>query len=315
MRHFFTRMITLACLLLALVSLSAPRPAAAAEEEIPVTMPVDLTADTLRVGPGGTETLATDLARVFLGKGALLARDVTLSGVSAMKKPVTEKLRLRAELRPTAASESNLVLVLKSRIQVLALAGEGQLPRGDITRTVSLEIARGTSELVTLYESPSLGTKVALNIKWALAGESDDPASDASPIEFAARVFQVGESSESLLADNRLMAMMGIRASTTFDQVVPLTGKGDKKVRQDRLEVFLTPRYRSAHDLSLALEIGGQVVTLTPDGDFSHPVALQGNYLLSPGLPVSAEVEVHSDSEDKEGWSRVRFRIEVAAAF
>ena len=63
------------------------------------------------------------------------------------------------------------------------------------------------------------------------------------------------------------------------------------------------------------MEVGGQVVTLTPDGEFPHPVTQQGNYLLTPGVPVTAEVEVLSDSVEKEGWTRIRFKVEVAAEF
>ena len=301
-------------LLLTLTSLSK-HPLKAEEGEVSPTVPLDLTVEILRVGPGGTETLATDQARVFLGKGALLARDVTLTGKSSLKQPLTEKLRLRAELRPVGVTQAGLTLGLKSKVQVLALGGSGQIPRGDISRSLSLEIAPGASELVTIYESPSLDTKVALHVKWSLAEEQEVPGPDSTPVELVARVYEVGESGETLLADNRLAAVVGHPASTTVDRLVPLPGDEPKRVRQDRLELTLTPRTLSGRTLSLSLEVSGEIVTLTADGDLSHPLAHRGNYLLSSGVPAGAEVEVRSDSGKKEGWIVVRFRIEIAAAF
>ncbi|MCI0568369.1 MAG: hypothetical protein L0Z52_09305 [Acidobacteria bacterium] len=278
-------------------------------------MPIDLTVEILKVGPGGTETLATDQARVFLGKGALLARDVTLMGRSPLKEPLTEKLRLRAELRPLGVTQAGLALVLKSKVQVLALSGSGQIPRGDITRSLNLEIAQGASELVTVYESPPLDTKVTLHVKWSLAEDSEAPGADPTQVALIARVFEVGDSGETLLADHRLVAVVGHPASTTVDRLVPLPGNEPKKVRQDRLEITLVPLTLSGRNLSLSLEVSGEIATLTSEGNQSHPLAHQGNYLLSPGVPEGAELEVRSGSAGKEGWLRVRFRIEITALF
>ena len=290
-------------------------PLCADEKGVSPTLPLDLTVEILRVGPGGTQTLATDQARVFLGKGALLMRDVTLTGKSAMKEPLTEKLRVRAELRPAGVSQAGLALLLKSKVQVLALGGSGQIPRGDITRTVALEIARGASELVTVYESPSLDTKVTLHVKWSLVEDLDPSNSEPTQVELNARVFELGQSGETLLADNRLVAVVGHPASTSVDRLVPLPGEGPKKVRQDRLDITLVPLILSGRNLSLSLEVSGAVVTLTSEGSQSHPLAHQGNYLLSPGVPADAELEVRSDSAGKEGWVQVRFRVEITALF
>jgi len=301
-------------ILLAFCCVSLARPGAE-EGGISPTTPVDLTVEVLKVGPGGTETLATDEARVFLGKGALLARDVTLSGKNSLKQPLTEKLRLRAELRPAGVTPSGLALAVKSKVQVLALSGSGQLPRGDITRSVSLEIARGASELVTVYESPSLDTKVVLHLRWSLADEQEAAAPDATPMDLVARVFEVGEAGETLVADNRLVAVLGHPASSTIDRLVPLSEGEAKKARQDRMEITLIPRTLSGRNLSVALEISGEIVTHSPDGNQSHPLAHQGNYLLSSGVPAGTVVEVRSDSAAKEGWDQIRFRIEITAVF
>lgn len=290
-------------------------PLRAEEGGISPTVPVDLTVEILKVGPGGTETLATDQARVFLGKGALLARDVTLTGKSSLNQPLTEKIRLRAELRPAGVTQAGLALVLKSKVQVLAMSGSGQIPRGDISRTLSLEIARGASELVTAYESPALGTKLTLHLRWSLAEDLEAPTLDPTPMDLIARVFELGESGETLVADNRLMAVVGHPASTTVDRLVPLQGDEPKKVRQDRLEITLIPLILSGRSLSLSLAVSGEIVTLTAEGNQSHPLAHQGNYLLSPGIPAGTEVEVRSESARKEGWIRVRFRIEIVALF
>jgi hypothetical protein len=272
--------------------------------------------EVLKVGPGGTETLATDQARVFLGKGALLSRDVTLSGKSPLKEPLTEKLRLRAELRPVGVGQAGLALNLKTKVQVLALSGRGQIPREDISRTLSLEIARGASELVTVYESPSLETKVTLHLKWSLVEDLEASGSEPTQVELIARVFEMTDSGEALLADHRLLAVVGHPASTMVDRMVPLPGEeSDKKVRQDRFGITLVPLTLSGRNLSLSLEVSGSVATLTSEGSQSHPLAHQGNYLLSPGVPASAEIEVRSDSASREGWVQVRFRIAIEALF
>jgi hypothetical protein len=292
-----------------------PFPLYAEESGVSPTVALDLTVEVLKVGPGGTETLATDQARVFLGKGALLSRDVTLTGKSPLKEPLTEKLRLRAELRPVEVGKTGLALLLKSKVQVLALSGSGQIPRTDISRTLSLEIARGASELVTVYESPTLETKVTLHVKWSFAEDLEASGSESTQVELIARVFEVRDSGETLLADNRLVAVVGHPASTMVDRLVPLPGEESKKVRQDRLEITLVPLTLSGRNLSLSLEVSGDVATLTSEGSQSHPLAHQGNYLLSPGVPASAELEVRSDSASKEGWVQVRFRIEIEALF
>jgi len=280
------------------------------------TVPVDLTVDVLKVGSAGTETLATDRARVFVGKGALLDREVTLRGKNSRNLRVTERLRVRAELRTVGVVESGLTLTLKSKVRVLAVAGGGRLPHEEIRRSETLEISRGASQLVTVYESPDLGDKVTLNVKWDLVQERGDADDDSVSLELSARVYEMGGSGETLLADNRLVAVVGHGASTTFDRVVPLRdGKGAKRVRQDRMEITLTPRFLLGRNLSVALEVGGEVVTLTPEARYSHSLAHQGNYLLSPGLPESIQLEVVSESEETEGWSRIRFRLEVSGSF
>src|SRR5262249_40046236 len=162
---------------------------------------------------------------------------------------------------PASVSQGSLALVVKSKVQVLALSGEGTLPRADITKTVSLEIARGASDLVTVYDSPMVRQKVTLNIRWGLPEDSEEAGPDPLPVELSARIYEVGESDDKLLSDNRLLAVDGGEAQTTFDQLVPIPGKEDKRVRQDRLELTLTPRYRSGRNLSLLLEVAGQVVT------------------------------------------------------
>ena len=278
------------------------------------TRPVDVVVEVLEVGESGTETLATDQARVFLGKGALLAREVTLEGAHALKGS-SEKLRLRAELRMAGVTQAGLAVSLKSKVAVLAMSGGGQIPRGDITRNVALQIGAGASELVTVYESDLLQKKVVLHIRWSDVDASSPSPADPTPVEFSARIYEVAESGETLLADNHLMSLVGHSASTTFDRVVPLAGQSEKRARQDRMEITITSQTLSGGSLSLMLEVSGEVITLTPADNFTHPLAHQGSYLLSSGEPAGAEIEISSDSEAKEGWSKIKFRIQIAAHF
>jgi len=298
----------------ALLALFAASTALAEERGGASAKPVDLVVEILRVGVSGTETLAIEEARVFLGKGALLNREVTLEAPGS-PKGAAEKLRLRAEIRPAGLSQAGLAILLKSKVQVPAARGGGQIPRGDITRSVSLEIGAGASELVTLYESEALRDKVVLHIRWSEPDASSSTPTDLTPVEFSAKIYEVEESGETLLADNHLMSVVGKTASTNFDRVVPLPGESEKRARQDRMEISITSQTLSGGSLSLNLEVSGEIITLTPNESFSHPLAHQGTYLLVSGETAGVEIEVGSDSESREGWARIRFRLEIAALF
>ena len=295
---------------LALLSASL---AFAQDRGTPSAKAVDLLVEVLKVGASGTETLATDEARVFLGKGALLNREITLD--SGSSKGAVEKLRLRAELRMAGLTQAGLAILVKSKVQVLAARGGSPIPRADITRSASLEIAAGASELVTVYESEQLRDKVILHIRWSETDPSASPPTELTPVEFSARIYEVSDSGQTLLADNHLMSVVGKTASATFDRVVPLPGEEEKRARQDRMEIMITSQTLSGGSLSLKLEVSGEIVTLTPEENFTHPLAHQGVYLVSPQEPSGAEIEIGSDSEAREGWRRIRFRVEITALF
>jgi len=283
----------------------------------PQTTPVDLSVETLRVGGGGTETLSTDDARIFLGKSGVLEKEVTLQGRGGRRSQATEKIRLHAEFRPSELTSSRLTVAILSQVRVLASSGGGTLPRGEISHTASVEILAGGSQLVTVYESADLGAKLTLNLKWSLPEESDSGAGEPVPLEFGVRVYELLATGEVLVSENQLPTLLGREVVTTVDRVVPLAkSEGEeKRVRHDRMEIRVVPRYLSARSLSIGLTVQGELVTLTSQGDYSHPLAHGGNYLLSPLLPESTEIEVSSDSAEKEGWERVRFRLEILASF
>ena len=279
------------------------------------TSPIELRVDTLRVGADGTRTLAEDQARLFVGKGALLSRDITLEGPSGAVRRVVEKLGLKAELRVAGVGAAGLTLLLKSKVRVLALSGGGTLPREEITRELVLEIGPGASQLATVYESPITGLKASLNVRWSIPDVSEGQE-DAVPVQVSCLLYEVGEAGEAVLADHRLLALPGSGASATFDRVVPLPGSGEaKRARHEQLEIKVTPLFLSGRTLSAAVEVGGEVSTLLPDGTLSHPIVHQGNYLFTSGLPVSMELEAAAESPAREGWERVRYRLEVLTVF
>ena len=299
-------------LLLPLVMLlpGAPR----AEAPPSPTSPIELRVDTLRVGVDGTRTLAEDQARLFVGKGALLSREITLEGRARADRRVVEKLGLKAELRVVGVGAAGLTLLLKSRVRVLALSGGAPLPREEITRELALEIGPGASQLATVYESPTTGLKASLNVRWSIPDVSE--GQESVPVQVSCLLYEVGETGEAVLADHRLLALPGTGASATFDRVVPLAGSGEtKRARHEQLEIKVLPLFLSGRTLSAAVEVGGEVSTLLPDGTLSHPVVHQGNYLFTSGLPVSIELESAAESPPREGWDRVRYRLEVLTVF
>ena len=280
------------------------------------TSPIELRVETLRVGADGTRTLAEDQARLFVGKGALLSREVSLDGRADAARRVVEKLEVRAELRVAGVGPAGLTLAVKSRVRVLAVSGGGPLLRQEITRDVALEVGPGASQLVTVYESPITNAKVSLNIRWSFPDLSDEPQDRLVPVQVACLLYEVGDAGETVLADHRLLALPGSGASATFDRVVPLPGTAEaKKARHEQLEIKLIPVFLSGRTLSASVEVSGEITTLLPEGSMSHPVIHQGSYLFSSGLPVSIELEAAAESPEKEGWDRVRYRLEMLTVF
>jgi len=299
---------------LALLALSEPG-AVMSQAAGPAT-PVTLRVETLRVGPGGTETLFADEARVLPGKGALLVKEATLSAEGAGRKG-SEKISLRAEIRIHSLSPSGLSVTVQSRVNVLATTGGIPLPRSEIGREVIADVGEGASQLFEVYASPALDAKIALNVRWFPDEEGAGAGGNPVPIPMTARVYEVGEGEAVLLSENQLLAAIGGSAAATFNRIVPLADNkmGEKRMRQDRIEMTLSPRFQVGRTLSLALEATGAVVTRTPEGEESHPLAHRSEILLSPGIPSTSDLEVSSADINKEGWNRIRFRLEVTAGF
>jgi hypothetical protein len=278
--------------------------------------PVGLRVEALRVGPGGTETLSSDEARVLPGQGALLVKEVTLSSPAPARKG-SEKISLRAEIRVDSFSPSGLVVTVRSRVNVLATTGGIPLPRSEIRREATADVAGGTSQLFEVYTSAALDTKVVLNVRWFPAEEGPGAEGDPVPIPLIARVYEVEGGETILMSQNQLLAAVGGTAAATFNRIVPLSDSklGEKRIRQDRMELTLSPRFKAGRSLSLTLEAAGEVVTRTVEGDLSHPLAHRAEILLSPGTPSVIDLEVASEDTNKEGWDRVRFRLEITAGF
>jgi hypothetical protein len=300
----------------ALALLLLPEPGAVMSRAAGPATPVMLRVETFRVGPGGTETLYADEARVLPGKGALLVKEATLSGVGTARKG-SEKISLRAEIKVHSLSPSGLTVTVRSRVNVLATTGGIPLPRSEIGREVTADVAEGASQLFEVYESPALDTKIALSVRWSPDEEGAGAGGSPVPIPMTARVYEVEEGEGILLSENQVLAAVGGSAAATFNRIVSLADNklGEKRMRQDRIELTLSPRFQVGRTLSLALEATGEVVTRTAEGEESHPLAHRSELLLSPGVPSTSELEVSSADINKEGWDRVRFRLEVTVGF
>jgi len=278
--------------------------------------PIDLVVETLTVGPGGTATLASDEARVLPGRGAVLEKEVTLRGRNPQGKRGAEKVRFRAEIRVDSCSTKNMTLAIRSRANVLADGGAAKLPAA-LTRNALAELAAGTSLLFEIYESPSLGAKITLNVRWSPPEDSPAEGRETVPIPLIARLYELGEGEPVLINENLLSARVGGSASATFSRNVPLPASkdGGKRFRQERVEVTLLPQYWIGREVSMSLEVVGDITTRAADADLSHPLAHKGDYLLSTEIPVTLELEVLADGAGTEGWARLRYRLEITAVF
>ncbi len=279
--------------------------------------PIDLVVETLRVGPGGTETIGTDQASIVPGRGALLEKEVGLPGRTAKGKRVVEKMQFRAEIRVDSSTPSRLALSLRSRVNVVAATGGISIPRSPVVRNARVDLAVGASHLFEIYESAATGAKITLNVRWSPAEDPQPGAGTGIPIPLAVRLYEVGGENPVLVNEGRLLAAVGGSASATFNRNVALpSGEGEgRRFRQEQVEVTLSPRFRIGRDLSLAVQVGGDVATRTAETDVTHPVAHQGTYLLSSGVPGTVELEVVAADPEVEGWTRVRYRLEFRALF
>jgi hypothetical protein len=287
-----------------------PAPVAAGAE---VTL--QLHVETLRVSSSGTETLAADEARVLPGKAALLLKEVFLTSPASAKER-TERISLRAEIRVESASASQMVVTVRSRVRMLAATGGIPLPKSEILREHTAAVMGGASQLFEVYASPSLGARVLLNVRWS-PGEEAGGLIDPTPIALTARVYGVEGEKSVLMSENQLLAAVGGAAAATFNRSVPLAEgrSGEKRIRQDRLELTLSPRFQIGRSLSLDLQVAGEVVTLMAEGNIPHPVSHQEDLLLSPGIPYTLDLELVAEDSNKEGWDRVHLRLEITAAF
>jgi hypothetical protein len=278
------------------------------------TLPLDIQIEILRVGGDGTQVLGMEEARILAGKGgALVVKELSLSAPGGKKG--VEKLSLRAEIRALSLLEGSLIIGLRSRVNVLATSGV-PLARSEIRRDVSAEVSEGASELLEVYESAALASKLILNIRWFRAPADAIEDVRRTPIPLTLRVYEVGESS-TLRSENQLLAVVGGAATATFTRSVTLDeekGNG-KRVRQERMEISLAPQYQVGRTLSLILEAAGEVFSRSPSAELSHPISVREELFLDPRLPASVEFEITSGDREREGWDRIHYRLEVTALF
>lgn len=276
------------------------------------TLPLDVQIEILRVGGDGTQVLGMEEARILTGKGgALVVKELSLS---APGKKGVEKLSLRAEVRALSLAESSLVIGLRSRVNVLATTGV-PLSRSEIRRDVSAEVSEGASELLEVYESAALASKLILNIRWFRAPADAVAGARQAPIPLTLRVYELGESA-ALRSENQLLAAVGGAATATFTRSVTFDeDKNGKRVRQERMEISLTPQYQVGQTLSLILEAAGEVLSLSPSAELSHPIGVREELFLDPRVPSSVEFEITAGDREREGWDRIRYRLEVTALF
>jgi hypothetical protein len=277
---------------------------------------IHLFVETVRVGSGGTETIAADEAELMIGQAAVLAKEVTLSGAGKGGSRASEKVSFRTEIRVAGVAESRLAFNLSSRTHVLAATGGITIPRSDTTKRQPGDAAAGASYLFPVYESENLRQKIALNIRWSAVEETSPGAAGLTPIPFTFRLYELSDSGTILLEESDLSAGVGWSASANFNRTLPLSDAkdGGKRVRQESMEVTLSPLFLSGGSLNLDLEASGEVVTRDAGGDSAHPVAHRGNYTLSSGQPIEIELPIQADPDRDEGWSRVNYRLEIVAS-
>lgn len=273
--------------------------------------------ETIAVDRRGTWSVGTDAADIFPGKAGVLERSVTLLGRGGDDAP-RETVEIKARVTPERDPEGGCAVRIESEVSRTEEVGAASSPRAQPERrSVSLNIGSGEEQLVELYVSTLTRCRLAVKVGCDPSASSI-PGSEPRQVDLEISVARAeGDAEPAPLKRNRLSSFLGRAASVffSFNVALPELESGGERYRRESLEANLAPILISGGRLQLAVEINGELATISSSSPtVSHPVESRTTLVLEPGEQGSIEIVVSSSGED-EGWSVVRFRLDVVSRF
>lgn len=301
----------------ALLSILGAAPGAAAEgdeAERPAGA-VRVTIETVAVDRRGTLSLGTDVADVFSGSTGVLKKAATL--ISRTDSQAREMVELTARLSPTLSPAGGCALRIETETRsVLAGAKAGSRPRPPDRVRAAIVLKPYEEKLVEVYSSAVTQGKLAFRVRCGTPAADSEP--EARFVDFVLTVSRgEGDKEPKPMKSNRLRAAIGREAGNHFSFNVTLEPDvaGARRYRKEEVEVTLTPALVSGGRLQVEVALRGELATVSADASSAaHPFAHMDTMVLAPGEMDSLDIDVRSSGAE-EGWSRVRYRLGVTAAF
>lgn len=272
-----------------------------------------ISVETVVVDRQGTWIAGSDIADVFPGSTGVLKRSVTLQGRLEPRR--RETVDLIARIAPSLLPDGGCSLRLETEVRRSLEEGpKGQRPSRPETRSVSLDLRQDEDRLVEIYASGLTDGRLAVKVRCGAAVPGDTAvAAERSFVEFLVSVARgEGEAEPVSLKRDALRALLGREASTLFSFNVPLEADeaGGKRYRRETMEVALSPVLISGDRVQVELRIGGELATVSASAaTVTHPIERRQTLVMAPGQPHGVDIEVAGGVG--EGWTRVRYRLEI----
>jgi hypothetical protein len=297
-----------------------PTPAGATAPLEPAAPPpspgaVRLTVEAIAVDRRGTWSIGTDVADLFPGSTGVLKKSATLIGRE--EKSPREMVQLEARLTPALHPSAGCALRVDAETRrVLSGARAGTRPTAPDRVSTSVVLKEDEERLVEVYVSPYTQARLALKIRCGAPGPPIDAA--ARFVDLSLSVSRAEDEKDfELLKGNQLRALVGREASdlASFNVPLPPSAAGAKRYRLEKIEIALAPLLVSGGRIQIEIGARGEIATVSAaDPAVSHPIDRHRTAVLASGEAESLEIEVRSSGPD-EGWSRLRYRLEVVPRF
>jgi hypothetical protein len=279
---------------------------------------VHIVIDTLAVDGKGTRLVGTDEADLVPGASGVLEKTITLVGPAGTRRRETVRLKSRVTPLPPASpgSTCSFKVEIEAAPDSAHASGRGKTAPAEAA-SATLALSPGEERMLEAYSSTRTDGRVVLKLRCEPSAPrtSDDQPSLVTlnvTIERAADA-----EPEELLRNQVLTAAMTKTALTVAvaNQALPDGTAGERRYRRERLEVTMSPILVVAGKLQLEVRVDGDVDTISSSGEtIRHPVQAAETFVVGPGEPRQLTFEIPSDGPE-EGWSRVRFRVQVASRF
>lgn len=294
---------------------AAPPPGKDAPERGQPAGAVRVTIETIAVDRRGTLSLGTDVADIFSGSSGVLKKSATL--ISRTGSEAREMVEMTARFSPTLSPAGGCALRLETEARsVVAGAKAGSRPRPPDRVRAAFVLKPDEEKLVEAYSSTVTQGRLAFRVRCDTPAASSEP--DARFVDFVLTVSRgEGDRDPRPMKSNRLRATLGREAGNLFSFNVTLEPDetGAKRYRKEEMEVSLTPVLISGGRLQVEIAVRGDLATVSAGASpVAHPFDHRDTMVLSPGETSSLDIDVRS-SGPEEGWSRVRYRLGVVAAF